>query len=78
MDKQVLIEKAKAYAAERYELGYGWEVFTECYGAAEWDDFMDGNEYEDAVTTWSEAKAKLHNLADLVSDHYDDIVSEAF
>lgn len=78
MDKQTLIKKAKAYATERYELGHGWQVFIECYGTAEWDDFIDGNEYEAAVTTWSDLKAKLHDVADLVSGHYDDIEAEAF
>jgi|TARA_R110000850_G_scaffold36193_4_gene96097 hypothetical protein len=72
MTKQELIAKAIAYTAARYNMGHGWELFTECYGASEWDAFMSANDYSPELTTWKAVVESLHTLADIKNEQYDE------
>lgn len=40
MDRETLIERVKAHAKAHYNDG-GWDVFVECYGDREYNEFID-------------------------------------
>lgn len=71
-DKTAWHAPLKALAERNYDMGYGWQVFTECFTAEDWQEFVEDCEsYEDAV-------AKLERHASAKQERYDEVNSEVF
>ena len=51
MKRSDLVALCKEFASIKYE--EGCDRFVECYGDAEWDEFLNG------IITWSQARRKL-------------------
>jgi hypothetical protein len=71
-NKQDWIARLKAIASENYELGYGYQVFIECYDNSDWLDLVEDCE------TFAAAKALMHRVAGIHTDRYEEARAEIF
>ena len=66
------VETIKALAAERYDRGYGWQVYTECYTDDEFAEDFGG------FATIAEAVKWAEELAEARDEQYAAANAEAF
>jgi hypothetical protein len=66
------IARLKAIASENYDLGYGYQVFIECYDGADWADLVEDCE------TFAAAEALMHRVARIHTDRYEEARAEIF
>lgn len=72
MDKNKWIEQLKQLAQEKYNEGYGYQVYVECYTDSEWLDFVSDLE------TWEETLEMFHSIADIRTEQYEGAQKEVF
>lgn len=60
------IQKLKVLAEERYERGYGWQVYIECYAQEDWERLIDG------CRTYSDARKKATLIARVLTEQYEE------
>jgi len=70
-DRRLISKACTAYALVRYEEGY--DIFVECYGTEEWDEFFaptrfGGKAIDAGVATIDEAIAEMAYIVDLFAD----------
>ena len=66
------IARLKAIASENYELGYGYQVFIECYDSSDWADLVEDCE------TFAAAEELMHRVAGIHTDRYEEARAEIF
>ncbi len=69
-NKQDWIARLKAIASENYELGYGYQVFVECYDSRDWMELIEDCE------TFEGAEALMHRVAGIHTDRYQEARAE--
>ena len=58
------IQKLKVLAEERYERGYGWQVYIECYAQEDWERLIDG------CQTYRQARRRAVRIAKALTEQY--------
>jgi len=73
MTRQQIIEKAKEFARKNYNKGY--DVFVECYGQKEWEEFVS---FDGEDLTWKEIKEDMKNMASVWNERRADAANSTF
>jgi hypothetical protein len=77
MNREAVIAKVKAYALAHYNDG-GWDVFVECYGDREYNEFIDSTlKYEPDITETALFDA-FAQTASIWADRGADAINSAF
>lgn len=71
MTRRQLILKGIEYTKSRYNDGFGWQVFTECWDVADWESVFEEDGFHIPPTTWEELKEYLDGLAEIWQDRHD-------
>jgi hypothetical protein len=73
MNAQQIIDKAKAYAEANYDKGM--DIFVECFGGAEWNDFIHYSEFEgkSGLMPWNEVKKEMDEYRDLKAEQKSEV-----
>ena len=58
-------EALKAYAASRYNDGFGWECFSECWDDADWDALV-----AEFGCDFQGATLRMNEIAELLNEQY--------
>lgn len=77
MNREELIARVKAYALAHYNDG-GWDVFVECWGDREYNEFIDNALLLKPETTETEMFDSFANIASIWADREADAINSAF
>ena len=77
MTPRQLILQGIEYTKSRYNDGFGWQVFTECWDVADWEDIF-AADYNEPPATWEEMKEILDSHAEIWQDRYDEANAEEY
>lgn len=72
MDKSNWIEQLKKLAEEKYNEGYGYQVFVECYDKREWEEFISD------IESWEECLEMFHKIANIRTEQCQEAENEVF
>ena len=72
MDKSNWIEQLEKLAEEKYNEGYGYQVYVESYTKDDWEAFIDDLE------SWEEVLEMFHTIADIRTEQCQAARNEIF
>jgi len=72
MDKNKWIEQLKQLSQEKYNEGYGYQVYVESYTDNEWSHFVSDLE------TWEETLEMFHTIASIRTEQCQEAQNEIF
>jgi len=72
MDKSNWIKQLKSLAEEKYNEGYGYQVYVECYTQGDWEKLIGD------LKTWEEVLELFETIADIRTEECEVVQNEIF